>query len=96
VEPLKRIARFEWDARNVGHIEAKHGVRPEEVEGVFRGGPLLRRAREGRMTAPGRTDTGRYLFVVFKVRPGNVVRVITAGDMTDAERRYYRRRKKER
>lgn len=93
---MKRIERFEWDSRNIGHIEAKHGVRPEEVESVFRGGSLLRRAREGRMIALGRTDAGRYLFVVFKMKPGNVARVITARDMTYAERRYYRQRKGER
>ncbi|MGQ9498753.1 MAG: hypothetical protein ACUVRC_10810 [Desulfotomaculales bacterium] len=60
---MERITRFEWDARNAGHIEAKHELRPEEVEGVFRSGPLLRRAREGRMTALGRTDAGGGTFL---------------------------------
>ncbi|MBC7106519.1 MAG: BrnT family toxin [Firmicutes bacterium] len=86
-----RIRGFEWDAGSAGHIEEKHGVTPGEVEEVFRGGPLLRRGRKGRMTALGRTTAGRYLFVVYVWRPGGKVRVITARDMTLAERRYYRR-----
>ncbi|RDV84799.1 BrnT family toxin [Ammonifex thiophilus] len=89
-----RITRFEWDFRNTGHIEKKHGVRPEEVESVLRSSPLLRRTKKGRMIALGRTNTGRYLFVVFMVKPGGVARVITARDMTAAEKRYYRREKR--
>ncbi|MEW5763050.1 MAG: BrnT family toxin [Bacillota bacterium] len=90
---MERITRFEWDARNVGHI-AKHGVRPEEAEEAFFGGPLFRRARKGLKAVFGCTDAGRYLFVVFVVKPGGVVRVVTARDMTAAERRYYRRERR--
>ncbi len=89
---MEKITRFEWDARNVGHI-ARHGVRPEETEEAFFGGPLFRRARKSLKAVFGRTDAGRYLFVVFVVKPGGVVRVVTAHDMTAAERRYYRRDK---
>jgi uncharacterized DUF497 family protein len=39
----------------------------------------------------GQTMSGRYLFVVFRFVTPNTVRVITARDMTEKERRYYRR-----
>ncbi|WP_035106240.1 BrnT family toxin [Desulfovirgula thermocuniculi] len=89
-----RVKRFEWDSRNVGHI-ARHNVKPGEVEEVFLTGPLIRKARSGLKVAMGRTDAGRYLFVVFALKPGNVVRVITARDMSASERRYYRRERGE-
>jgi len=30
-----KISRFEWDGRNAGHIEERHGLSPAEVEEVF-------------------------------------------------------------
>lgn len=91
---MLKISHFEWDAWNIEHI-ARHGVSPEEAEQAFFGEPLFRRSRKKSLkTVFGRTDAGRYLFVVFTVKPGSVVRVITARDMTAAERRYYRRERK--
>jgi uncharacterized DUF497 family protein len=76
------------------HI-ARHGVSPEEAEQAFFDEPLFRRSRKKSLKAVfGRTDAGRYLFVVFTVKPGSVVRVITARDMTAAERRCYRRERR--
>jgi len=43
----------------------------------------------------GRTDAGRYLFVVFALKSSDVIRVITARDMSASERRYYRRERGE-
>ncbi|HID64113.1 MAG TPA: BrnT family toxin [Anaerolineae bacterium] len=54
----------------------------------------------GRITNPAGaevssyTDGGRYLFVVFTWKASEVVRVITARDMTQSERRFYSRRKR--
>jgi uncharacterized DUF497 family protein len=87
-----RISRFEWDARNVGHV-TRHKVRPNEAEEAFRNEPLFRKGRRGFRTVYGRTGDGRYLFVVY-VRKRNGVRIITARDMTPAERRYYRRERR--
>jgi len=39
----------------------------------------------------GRSEDGRHLFIVF-VWQGRQIKVITARDMTDAERRYYQRK----
>lgn len=85
------IEGFDWDKRNIDHI-ARHNVEPEEAEEVFFDKPLIRRSRDGRYIALGQSWAGRYLAVVFELRPGNIIRVITARSMTKAERRLYRRR----
>jgi uncharacterized DUF497 family protein len=83
---------FEWDDFNVEHI-VRHGVDADEAEEVFLEQPLIRRAREGRYLALGRTDAGRLLAVIFE-RRGPRVRVVTARDMSAAERDYHRRQGK--
>ena len=85
-----KVRRLDWDERNIAHI-AKHSVSPEEVEEVFFDDtPHFQ--RHGKVFyAFGQTMSGRYLFVVFRFVTPNTVRVITARDMTEKERRYYRR-----
>jgi uncharacterized DUF497 family protein len=85
------ISGFEWDDDNVLHIE-RHDFTPEEVEEVFAGNHRLRRSREKRYIALGRTLEGRFAFVVFRRLPGGIIRVITARDMDDGERRLFRRK----
>ena len=85
-----RIHSFDWDFINVGHI-ARHHVSPDEVEEACFNGPLVLRGRGGRYYALGRTDSGRYIMVVLECR-GGIARVITARNMTDAERRRFIRR----
>ncbi|MGB9867951.1 MAG: BrnT family toxin [Bacillota bacterium] len=87
------INGFEWDAENAGHIRERHGLFPDDVEEVFYNDPLVRRVREGRFAAYGQTDEGRYLTVIFYLKSGGIVRVVTARDMNKAERRYYRQRR---
>jgi len=84
---------FDWDEDNIEHIAA-HGVELEEVEEALAGKPLIRRGRASRYLAFGRTAAGRYLFVVVRDLGKGWCRVVTARDMTVAERRYYRRRGK--
>jgi uncharacterized DUF497 family protein len=86
-------AHFEWDDQNVDHI-ARHGVEPDEAEAVLDNSPLVLQTGEGRYLAYGETDNGRYLLVVFVRKSGGVMRVITARDLTDAEKKRYRRRRK--
>ena len=80
---------LDWDESNVDHI-ARHGVEPEEVEEVLLHTPLIRRSRDGRYVAFGRSDSGRYLTVVFERRSGSL-RVVTARAMAAAERADFRR-----
>ena len=65
---------------------------PEEVEEVFACGCKVRRTREQLYIALGETLDGRLAFVVFRRLPGGVIRVITARDMEDKERRLFRRK----
>ena len=89
-----RFAGFEWDRGNDTENWKKHRVTPEECEQVFFNRPLLvffdeiHSATEDRFFVLGRTDRSRHLFVVFAPR-GDRIRVISARDMTRAERRRY-------
>lgn len=87
--PNWRNPRFDWDDGNTSHLEERHDVFPFEAEQVFYNGPIVRRVGS-RYLVLGRDDTGRYLLVVCEERRG-LVRVITARDMTPAERRRYER-----
>jgi uncharacterized DUF497 family protein len=82
------IAGFEWDDDNIAHI-GRHAFSPEEV---FIGDHKVRRAREKRYIALGDTLDGRLAFVVFRRLPRGFIRVITARDMEDHERRLFRRK----
>ena len=88
-----KINDFEWDDGNVLHIELGHGVRPEEAEEVFAIKPLFRKTRKGHYVALGPTLDGRFLTLVFELKKGGIVRVITGWDMDSAEKRYWRRHK---
>ena len=84
-----QIRDFEWDPGNLEHIH-EHGVRDYEVEEVLLfDKPIYYKGREGRYCAFGLTDNGRCLFIVFRVKGSGLMRVITARNMTKAERRLY-------
>ena len=80
---------FEWDDGNAEHIIERHGIYPEEVEGVFYNGAYVVRAKD-RYRVFGQDDAGRYLFIVCELR-GSKVRVISARGMTTPERKFYER-----
>jgi uncharacterized DUF497 family protein len=88
-----RFWNFDWDEDNIDHI-ARHGVEVDEVEQALARKPLIRRGRSDRYLAFGRTQEGRYLFIVVKNLGKSWARVITARDMTNSERRYCRRKGK--
>jgi len=85
------ISGFEWDDDNIAHIE-RHDFTPDEVEEVFAGSSKVRRTRQKLYIALGETLDGRLAFVVFRRLGGSVIRVITARDMEDKERRLFRRK----
>jgi uncharacterized DUF497 family protein len=92
-----RIEEVLWLQPFVEKLAAKHNVSPEEVEQLLRLGPRFRRVERGDRpgedlyAAMGQTDAGRYLMVFFVLKPGNLALVISARDMTRAERRAYGR-----
>ena len=67
------ISGFDWDDGNWPKC-GKHGVSREEIEQVLLGTPAVMpdpRLDEPRLRAIGKTDTGRYVFLVFLLRKGN-------------------------
>lgn len=92
-DPMPWIKGFVWDEENVSHIAA-HGVTPEEVEEALTNVPVVYRGADGRYLAHGQAESGRLLFAVYAKRSGGRIRVITARDMTESEKRWWRRRTK--
>ena len=85
-----KVRHFDWDEVNEDHV-ARHGVDPDEVEEVFVGRHRVLRSREGRYVALGRSVAGRYLLVVFEAREFGEIRVVTARDMAEKEKKYFKR-----
>lgn len=85
---------FDWDQGNSDKNWIAHRVSREECEEVFRNRPLVGELEisgsEERFPTLGETNKGRPLFVVFTVRR-NLIRVISARDMSRAERQMYER-----
>ena len=90
-----KIEEISWDQETVDHI-SDHLVSPEEVEEVLFNDvdtPLVMRGKEGEYLAYGKTHGGRLLFIVWASKYRKT-KIITARDMTEKEKRFYRRRKK--
>jgi uncharacterized DUF497 family protein len=84
---------FWWDESNIEHI-ANHGVEPYEAEEVIDDDPRILKAGKDRFAAYGQADSGRYLLVVFALKSEQRIRVITARDLTVAEKKRLRRRRR--
>lgn len=93
-EELQRCVGFEWDEGNEGKNWEKHEVSDAECEEIFFNDPLVaggdpeHSESESRFCALGQTDVGRYLFVAFTIRK-DLIRIISARDMTKSELRRY-------
>ncbi len=84
------ITGFIWEEWVVDKLDWKHNLEPAEVEAAFFNPPYkVRRTEADKYLLYGRSDEGRYLFVVF-VKVGRQVKVISARVMTAAERRFFR------
>ena len=89
---MQRIEGFIWEEWVLDKLDWKHGVDPQEVEEAFFNPPYkVRRTGDGKYLLYGRSNSGRYLFVVF-VWEDQSVKVITARDMMPAERKLYGRK----
>ena len=91
---LDECTGFEWDNRNSEKNWVTHGVACGEAEEVFFNVPLIlapdgkHSKVEDRYYGLGVTNAGRAMLVVFTIR-GDLVRVISARDMSRGERRLY-------
>ena len=94
-ENLAQCTGFQWDAGNLDKNWDLHQVSQGESEQVFFNRPILvvadpRHSQdEARYAALGRTNEGRRLFVVFTIREGTLIRVISARDQSREERNVY-------
>lgn len=89
-----KIAGFDWDDGNWPKC-GKHGVSRQEIEQTLLGAPTVMldpHPDEPRMRAIGKTDAGRYVFLVFTQRTVNgqtLLRPISARYMHRKEVTYY-------
>ena len=89
-----KIENITWDEETADHISL-HAVSPEEVEEVLFNIydlPRIMRGKENRYLAYGKTNAGRFLLVVL-ITASRKTRIITARDMTEREKKFYRRKK---
>jgi uncharacterized protein len=86
------VREIRWTVESEAHI-ARHGVTPEEVEQVVTSRPRYEAVgREDSTLLYGVTDGGRLLLVVLAEAVDGRWYVATARQMTDTERRTFRRK----
>ncbi len=92
---LEGCTGFQWDKGNIEKNWLKHGVSPSECEQIFFNLPLIfhddikHSGQENRYYSLGKTDTSRFLFIVFTIREKQI-RIISARDMNKKERQVYK------
>jgi len=84
------LPEFEWDEHNEEKLLRNHNVSALEAEQCF-ANPHTKRRQGDDLLMLGITDGGRMLLLVYEQKPNGVVRVYSAREMTDAERRTHRR-----
>jgi hypothetical protein len=91
---LPEFKGFDWGEGNVNKNWESHRVSPHEAEQVFFNRPLIvaddgkHSGAERRYFVLGQTDGDRPLFIAFTLR-GDLIRVISARDMSRRERKVY-------
>jgi len=89
---LHSVREIRWTSESEAHI-ARHGVTPEEVEQAITNKPRYEaRGREDSTLLYSATDEGRLLLVVLAEAVDGRWYVATAREMTDTERRTFRRK----
>lgn len=84
---------FEWDEFNVFKNLIKHNVTIEEAEESFFTDPLILKIKEDIYYTYSITESGRYLFGVFLLKPERVIRIISIRDMDKKEIQLYKKKK---
>jgi uncharacterized DUF497 family protein len=93
-EQLRLCTGFDWDDGNAGKNWERQQVSDGECEQDFFNQPLIavpdhaHSDEEDRILVLGKTDSGRKPFMVCTIR-GNLIRVISARNMTLREREVY-------
>lgn len=84
------LPEFEWDEYNEEKLVKRHGVSALEAEQCFANVHTKRRHGDD-LVMLGKTDGDRMLLLVYQQKDDGVVRVYSAREMTEKERRTYRR-----
>lgn len=90
-----KITGIIWLEEIIEKLARKHGVEQQEVREVLSNSAQFRfiekghRAGENVYSAFGQTDAGRYLVVFFVYKKDKRALVLSARDMTRAERKSY-------
>lgn len=91
-----QVSGFDWDAGNSRKRAEKHDVSQAEAESIFFNDPLIvaqdakHSGTEQRFNALGKTAQNRLLHITFTLRRNKtLIRVISARDMNQKERRLY-------
>ena len=86
---------FRWNEWNEEHI-GRHEVDAEEAENVVASArspyPLVQ--GDDRYLVWGQTTAGRFLQIVFVIDPDDTIFVIHARELTEREKKRFRRRRK--
>ena len=97
-EKLKNCDEFEWDEGNSYKNWQKHKVTKRDAEQVFFNIPLIiafdekHSEVENRFLALGRTHGKKLLTLIFTIRKGSKVRIISARSMSKKERWAYEKK----
>lgn len=92
-----RISGLIWLEEIEDKLYSKHSVSPSEVREALVNDPQFRfvekghRAGENVYLALARSDAGRYLIIFFVYKTDRRALILSARDMTRAERRQYER-----
>lgn len=93
-----KIIGLIWYDEVVEKLGKKHNVRQHEVLEVFRKHPQFRFVEKGHRpgenvyAALGRSRAGRYLIIFFVYKKDKYALILSARDMTPAERRKYEKK----
>lgn len=87
---MLRIKRF-LSSEAVEHkLKVKHDITLDEIESVNKAEPIFLRYKDLYIML-GRTEFGRYLFVLLRYLGGGAARIVTAHEMTGREKRAFQR-----
>ncbi len=90
-----KIIGLIWYENIIEKLEQKHNVQQHEVLEVLANNPKFRYVENGLQpdenvyAALGRTDAGRYIIIFFIYKNDKRALVVSARDMTGAERKKY-------
>ncbi len=86
-----QLPEFEWDEYNEEKLLNRHGVSALEAEQCFANPHSKRRAGDALLML-GKTDGDRMLLLLYEQKARGVVRVYSAREMNEKERRTYRQK----